>query len=190
MTRNGKLCWTLFSSTFKLSAGTFGGGFVIVPLMRERFVRQLHWIEEQEMLDLVAIAESSPGAIAVNASILVGYHAAGPLGALTAVAGTVLPPLLIITAVSYFYSAVRDHPVAAMAMNGLLAGVAAVVCDVVFTMGRSILAQHSFLAVFIMLAAFAAVRFWNVNIVLVILACGMLGAVSTMARRRKERLER
>ena len=74
--------WQLFLSTFKLSACTFGGGFVIIPLMRERFVKELRWIEEEEMLDLTAIAQSSPGSIAINASILVGYHVAGIPGAL------------------------------------------------------------------------------------------------------------
>lgn len=69
--------WKLFSSTFYLSAFTFGGGFVIIPLMKKKFVDNLHWIEEEEMLDLTAIAQSSPGAIAVNASILVGYRVAG-----------------------------------------------------------------------------------------------------------------
>ena len=64
--------WQLFLSTFKLSACTFGGGFVIIPLMRERFVKELHWIEEEETLDLTAIAQSSPGSIAINASILIG----------------------------------------------------------------------------------------------------------------------
>ena len=78
-------CWQLFLSTFKLSACTFGGGFVIIPLMRERFVKELHWIEEEETLDLTAIAQSSPGSIAINASILVGYHVAGIPGALITV---------------------------------------------------------------------------------------------------------
>ena len=80
-------CWQLFLSTFKLSACTFGGGFVIIPLMRERFVKELHWIEEEETLDLTAIAQSSPGSIAINASILVGYHVAGIPGALITVVG-------------------------------------------------------------------------------------------------------
>ena len=79
--------WQLFLSTFKLSACTFGGGFVIIPLMRERFVKELRWIEEEEMLDLTAIAQSSPGSIAINASILVGYHVAGIPGALITVWG-------------------------------------------------------------------------------------------------------
>lgn len=92
----------LFCSTFKLSACTFGGGFVIIPLMKKKFVEELGWIEEQEMMDLTAIAQSSLGAIAVNASILVGYHVAGIPGALLTVLGTVLPPLGIISAISFF----------------------------------------------------------------------------------------
>ena len=85
---------TLFTSTFKISACTFGGGFVIIPLLRKKFVDELHWIEEDEMLDLTAIAQSSPGAIAVNASIVIGYHVAGIPGALISILGTVLPPLI------------------------------------------------------------------------------------------------
>ena len=86
---------TLFLSTFQLSAFTFGGGFVIIPLIRKKFVEQLGWIGEEEMLDLAAIAQSSPGAIAVNISILVGYRVAGIPGALLTVVGTVTPPLII-----------------------------------------------------------------------------------------------
>ena len=84
---DGRTLRTLFFSTFKLSACTFGGGFVIIPLLRKRFVAELGWIEEQEMLDLAAIAQSSPGAIAVNASILVGYHDFGDLAVLSGVSG-------------------------------------------------------------------------------------------------------
>ena len=112
----------LFASTFKLSACTFGGGFVIIPLMRKKFVEELHWIEEEEMMDLTAIAQSSPGAIAVNASILVGYHVAGIKGALTTVVGTILPPLIIISIISMFYAAFRDNIYVSMAMTGMLVG--------------------------------------------------------------------
>ena len=173
----------LFFSTLKLSAGTFGGGFVIVPLMREKFVNELHWIDEQEMLDLIAIAESSPGAIAVNASILVGYHVAGCLGALLAVLGTVLPPLIIISVISGFYGAVRDNAIVNTAMAGMLAGVAAVICDVVLTMGAGVLRQKRPLYPAIMVLSFIAVRFLNVNIIAVILACAAVGAADTVLRR-------
>ena len=119
----------LFFSTFKLSACTFGGGFVIIPLMRKKFVEELGWIEEDEMMDLTAIAQSSPGAIAVNASILVGYHVAGFSGAMLTVLGTILPPLIIISIISMSYQAFRDNAIVNMAMAGMLCGVAAVICD-------------------------------------------------------------
>ena len=77
MENKGQVLSKLFISTLYLSAFTFGGGYVIVTLMKKKFVDQYHWIEENEMLDLIAIAQSSPGAIAVNASILIGYRIAG-----------------------------------------------------------------------------------------------------------------
>ena len=82
MKKDWRMYTKLFSSTFSLSAFTLGGGYVIVPLMRKKFVDELHWLEEKEMLDLTAIAQSSPGALAVNASILIGYRIAGVLGAI------------------------------------------------------------------------------------------------------------
>lgn len=180
----------LFISTLKLSAGTFGGGFVIVPLMREKFVNDLHWIDEQEMLDLIAIAESSPGAIAVNASILVGYHVAGCLGALLAVLGTVLPPLVIISVISGFYGAVRDNAIVNAAMTCMLAGVAAVICDTVLTMGAGVLRHKRLLYPAVMVLSFIAVRFLNVNIVAVILACAAVGAADTVLRKHGGHLHR
>ena len=180
---------TLFLSTLQLSACTFGGGFVIIPLMRKKFVEKLHWIEEQEMMDLTAIAQSSPGAIAVNASILVGYHVAGVTGALLTILGTILPPLVIISVISLFYTAFRDNAIVNMAMDGMLAGVAAVICDVVFTMGRSVFRLRRILPVVILIVSFAAVRFFSVNIILIILICGSIGALDTW-RREKARKER
>lgn len=177
----------LFGETFRLSACTFGGGFVIIPLMRKRFVEELNWIEEQEMLDLTAIAQSSPGAIAVNASILVGYHVAGIPGALITVLGTVLPPLIIISVISFFYAAFRDNNIVNLAMAGMLAGVAAVICDVVVTMLKGIFKEKRILPVAVLLAAFIATRFLNINIILIILICGIIGAADTFQRERIRR---
>lgn len=96
--------WTLFFSTLYLSAFTFGGGYVIVSLMKKKFVDEYHWIEEDEMLDLIAIAQSAPGAIAVNGAIVVGYKLAGISGALVAIIATILPLFLILTVLSHPYS--------------------------------------------------------------------------------------
>lgn len=177
----------LFWSVFKLSACTFGGGFVIVPLMRKRFVEELGWIEEQEMLDMTAIAQSSPGAIAVNAAILVGYHVAGIPGALLTVLGTVIPPLIIISVISMFYQAFRDNPVVNLVMAGMLCGVAAVIFDVVIDMTKTIFEKKKILPVLVLMGAFIAVRFFSVNILLVILVCGIIGILETWQREKTNR---
>ena len=92
----------LFWSTLYLSAFTFGGGYVIVSLMKKKFVDELGWIDEEEMLDLVAIAQSTPGAIAVNGAIVVGYKLEGIIGVIAAIAGTIIPPFVIISVISFF----------------------------------------------------------------------------------------
>ena len=161
-----------FFSTFELSACTFGGGFVIIPLMRKKFVEELGWIEEDEMMDLTAIAQSSPGAIAVNASILVGYHVAGFPGAMLMVLGTILPPLIIISIISMFYQAFRDNAIVNMAMAGMLCGVAAVICDVVINMAKPFSRKNDYCLLLLCLVLFVAVRFFSVNIIVIILVCG------------------
>lgn len=175
----------LFLSTFQLSACTFGGGFVIIPLMRKKFVEELGWIEEQEMLDLAAIAQSSPGAIAVNASILVGYHVAGAVGALLTIIGTILPPLIILSVISLFYQAFRDNVIVNMAMTGMQAGVAAVICDVVITMTRDLIRKKRILPLLILAGAFIATRFLHTNIIFIILVCGAIGALDTYYHQKK-----
>lgn len=177
----------LFASTFQLSAFTFGGGYVIIPLMRKKFVEKLHWLEEEEMMDLTAIAQSSPGAIAVNASILVGYRIAGIPGALVTVLGTVLPPLLILSVISYFYAAFRDNQIVNLVMKGMGAGVVAVIFDVVLTMGSSIMKVKRVLPVLIMAGAFIATTVFHVNVIVIILVCGVIGALDMKFRERKGR---
>ena len=116
----------LFIETFYLSAFTFGGGYMIVSLMKKKFVNEYHWIEEDEMLDLVAIAQSAPGAIAVNGAIVVGYKLAGISGVIVSVFGAVLPPFLIISVVSVFYEIFRDNRIVAAMLSGMQTGVGAV----------------------------------------------------------------
>lgn len=169
----------LFFSTFRLSACTFGGGFVIIPLLRKRFVEELGWIGEEEMMDMAAIAQSSPGAIAVNASILVGYHVAGVPGALLTVLGSILPPLVIISVISLFYQAFRNNTIVNMAMAGMLCGVAAVIFDVVIDMVKTLLQQKRILPLLMLVGAFAAAHFFDVSIIIIILVCGIIGGLDT-----------
>jgi chromate transporter len=182
-----KLYWQLFSSTFYLSAFTFGGGFVIVPLMRKKFVKDLQWIEEKEMMDLTAIAQSSPGAIAVNASIIIGYRIAGFLGALIATLGTVLPPLLIISVISIFYTQFRDNELIQALLKGMQAGVAAIIVDVVFTLSFNIIKTKRISSIIIMILAFISSYFLNINVIYIILLSGLIGVISLYNRVRKEK---
>ena len=177
----------LFFTTFRVSAFTFGGGFVIIPLLKRKFVDELHWINEEEMLDLTAIAQSSPGAVAVNASVIIGYHVAGLLGALISAIATVLPPLVIISVISVFYKAFRDNVVVSMAMKGMLAGVAAVIFDVVINMASALIKQKRILPLLVMVAAFTASYFFKVNVIVIILVCAFAGVMDSMIRERKRK---
>ena len=152
----------LFWSTLYLSAFTFGGGYVIVTLMKKKFVDEYGWIKEDEMLDLVAIAQSSPGAIAVNGAIVIGYKLAGLLGAATAILATVIPPFVVISAVSLFYNAFRENLVIGLMLEGMQAGVGAVIAVVVYEMGSGIVRGKSWTSNLIMAGAFSGLlRLWS-----------------------------
>ncbi len=183
--RTPKLYWKIFLSTFTLSAFTFGGGYVIVPLMQKKFVIQYGWIDEKEMLNLVAVAQSAPGPIAVNASIMIGYRLGGVLGALVSMLGTVLPPFVIISIISFFYQAFRDNYIVATVMKGMQAGVAAVIVDAVVKMAINVGKEKSVLSYCIMIGSFIVSYFFEVNVVFVILACALVGIVATIIRGRR-----
>ena len=157
----GDVLRKLFFSCLYLSTFTFGGGYVIVTLMKKKFVDELHWmddyhwIDENEMLDLVAIAQSSPGPIAVNGAIVVGYKLAGILGAMTAILGTIIPPFLIISVISVGYHSFRDSYIISQILEGMQAGVGAVIASVVYEM-----------------------------VVYIIIACGMIGVIRTFLSKK------
>lgn len=180
-----KTLLTLFFNMLYISTFTFGGGFVIVTLMKQKFVDKLHWMDESEMLDMTAIAQSSPGAIAVNAAILVGWRIAGFAGMLTAVVATILPPMVILSAISYCYQAFESNRYVALALKGMQAGVAAVILSVVFDLGGKVVRERSALSFFLMILAFLATFVFNVNVVLIILAAAAVGVVSVLGARGK-----
>lgn len=186
MKRDISLYKQLFKSTFMLSAFTFGGGYVIISLMQKKFVEDLKWLSEEEMLNLTAIAQSSPGPVAVNASILVGFKIAGPLGALAAIIGTILPPLIIISIISMFYNAFRQNVVVNAVLQGMQAGVAAVIADVVFNMGGKVCAKKEIISTLVMILAFIATYFIGINVAIIILVAGVVGAIRVSILAGKE----
>lgn len=179
----------LFWSTLCLSTFTFGGGYVIVSLMKKKFVDEYGWIEESEMLDLVAIAQSAPGPMAVNGAIVVGYRLAGILGAAVAAVATILPPFVIIALVSWLYDLFRDSFVVSRLLAGMRAGVGAVIASVVWDMSGDVLRQHSVVSDLILAAAFLAACVFHVSVPYILLACVLLGllrrfAAKMLAKRR------
>lgn len=176
--------WELFLNTLYISTFTFGGGFVIVTLMKKKFVDELKWIDEEEMLDITAMAQSSPGAIAVNAAMLVGWRVAGLAGMLAALLGTILPPLVILSVVSLFYAAFASNRAVALVLAGMQAGVAAVILDVVLTTGRTVVQANPARAAVLMVLAFAANVVFKVNIIFIILGAILLSVLSFLLGRR------
>lgn len=188
-TNKSTILWTLFKSTFLLSAFTFGGGFVIVSLYKKKFVEELKWLDEDEMLDITAIAQSSPGPILVNASVILGYRMAGIAGSLIAVLGTTLPAIVIISVISYFYTQFRSNRIIAIALQVMRAGIAAVIFDVVINLVKNIINTHRALYLLLMLAAFVAAVIFDVNAMLIIIACLTIGIIDLLIHIAKNKKE-
>ena len=183
--------WTLFKSMFVLSACTFGGGFVIVSLMKKRYVEELKWLDEDEMLDVTAITQSCPGPLPVNASVIIGYRMAGVVGSLTAILGTIIPPMVIISIISLFYNQFRTNPYIATALQVMRAGVAAVIFDVVINLAGNVIKTKRILYIAMMVIAFVATYFLDVSAMVVIIVCLCIGLIDlAVTMGKKGRLER
>ena len=178
----------LFLKTLYISAFTFGGGFVIVTFMKKCFVDELHWIDEQEMLDFTALAQSCPGAIAVNGAIVVGYKLAGLAGTLIAIIGTIIPPFVIISLISAFYHAIRDNYLVSQMLEGMQAGVGAVIASVTYEMGCGIIKKKDNVATIVMIAAFIAACLLGINVIYIVIASGAFGVIRTIWNRRRKRV--
>ena len=188
MKKDFKKLWILFRSMFLLSACTFGGGFVIVSLMKKKFVEDLQWLDEDEMLDVTAITQSAPGPLPVNASVIIGYRMAGILGSLTAVFGTILPPMIIISVISLFYEQFRTNRYVATALQVMRAGVAAVIFDVVINLAKNVVKTKRILYIVMMCVAFVCNYLLGVSAMTAIFVCLGIGLIdlAVQAKSRKE----
>ena len=165
----------LFISTFLISAFTVGGGFVLIPLMKAKFVDEYGWLKENEALDLVSIAQSAPGVMACNSSIIMGYRMGGFLGSLTALLATVLPPLITLTIISYFYDAVASNPYVRMFLKGMQCGVTAILIKVVFDLVVKQVKKKLALPLIVMAGTFIAAVVFKINIMQIIAVDAIIG---------------
>ena len=185
-----KILWQLFKATFTLSACSFGCGFVIFSLMKKYFVEELGWIDENEMLDITAIAQSSPGPIPINASVILGYRMAGLLGTITAILGTAIPPMVIISLISVFYKQFRENHVIATALQVMRAGVAAVIFDVVYNLAKNVCRTKSIFYICLMVISFIATAMLDISAMTVIFVClgvGIIDVIISLVQERKSK---
>ncbi|HKM33912.1 MAG TPA: chromate transporter [Lachnospiraceae bacterium] len=166
-----RLLWELFCTVFTISACTFGGGFVIVSLMKKKVVEEKKWLEEDEMLDITAIAQSSPGPIPVNASVILGYRLHGVLGSLIAVLGTILPPMILLSVIAIFYDQFKSNTTINTALAVMRAGVAAVICDVVINLAKNVISTKKALYIGLIIITFIMGYFLKVSAMIIILCC-------------------
>lgn len=164
--------WALFLTFFKINLFTFGGGYTIVPVIRDEFVQKRALIEEEEMLDLTALAQSGPGPMAVNTSILTGYRLCGPLGAAVSLLAATLPCLLVITLLFYVYQSLRTNPWVNAAFSVMGGAISAILLLTTWNMGKVALKKHPAFGSGILLGAFISGFFLHLNAALIIAVSG------------------
>ena len=170
--------WKLFLTFLKIGAFTFGGGYAMIPLIQREVVEKNKWLTDEDILEIVAIAESTPGPIAVNAATFVGYKAAGFFGAFFCTLGVVLPSFLIILAISFVLEAFQGLKAVQYAFNGIRAGVVALILKALITMYKK--CPKGPVSYIVMAASFVAVAVFDAPVLLVIIGCAVFGLVTSL----------
>lgn len=177
----------LFMTMMQISAFTFGGGFVIIGMMQKKFCDELHWISEEEVMDMTAIAQSAPGALAVNSAIIFGYRMGGVAGALVSALAVIIPPIVIISVICQIYDAFCSNTIVQTALQVMRAGVAAVIVDVVIDLAGKVIDTKDMINIVLMIAAFIASWVMGVGSIQIILFFLVLGIARYFLERKKVR---
>jgi len=173
---------SIFLSFLKIGPVTFGGGYAMIPLIEKEVVERRKWLEAEEVADVFAVAQSVPGAVAINAATFIGYRLAGTAGAIAAMAGVLLPTFLIVLLLSAFFLQVHDHPKAEAALYGIRAAVVALICYAGFNIGKTAVLDKTTLG--IALATIAALFLPGLHPALVIVFGFFLGVPLVALRNR------
>lgn len=168
----------LFLTFFKINAFTFGGGYTIVPVIMDEFIRKKNVIEEDEMFDIVALAQSGPGAMAISTTILVGYKIKGPLGAIISTLASVLPCIMIISVISIFYQTFKTNFYVQSALLGISGVISAVLFITTFNMGKNAMKEHPIFSCILMFMSFVLGMFTNINTGVIIVSLGIIGLIT------------
>ncbi len=177
---------TLFWTFFKIGAFTFGGGYAMIPLIQKEVVENKKWITDDDILEIIAIAESTPGPIAINSATFVGYRVCGVLGSFFATLGVVLPSFVIILIISLILEEFQHITAVQYAFNGIRAGVLALLFKALWTMYKK--CTKGLVSYILMASAFAATAFLDVPVLAVIIGCAVIGLVSSLVAERRNKL--
>ena len=175
---------TLFLTFFKIGAFTFGGGYAMIPFIQKEIVEKHGWMSDDDILDIFAIAESTPGPIAINSATFVGWRVAGFFGAALATFGVVLPSFVIILLISFLFNEFADLEAVKYAFQGIRAGVLALLVKALWTMFKK--NPKTLIGYGIMLAAFVLVAFFDLPVLAVIVGCALVGLASFYLLKKKE----
>ena len=179
----GARLWKLFLTFFKIGAFTFGGGYAMIPLIQKEAVETNGWVTDDDILEIIAIAESTPGPIAINSATFVGYRTAGVLGSACATLGVVLPSFVIILLISGILERFQEVQAVQYAFNGIRAGVLALLFKALWTMYKK--SPKGWAAYVVMAAAFVLTAFCKLNVLIVIIFCAVFGLVTSMLAERR-----
>lgn len=167
----------LFLIFFKINLFTFGGGYTIVPVIRDEFVNKKKLIDDEEMLDIVAIAQSGPGPMAINTSLLTGYRIKGWRGALVSLIASFLPCLIIISIMYYLYKYISTNTIVKSIFMCMSGSISAVLLITVYQMARNALSKHKYFGIILMTSSFVAGYFTSINTIFIIITAGLIGLV-------------
>lgn len=173
----------LFCLFFKIGLFTFGGGYAMIPLIQREIVEKHSLVTDDDILEIIAIAESTPGPIAINAATFIGFKVAGFWGSFFATLGVVCPSFLIILIISNILSQFSHIKPVKYAFNGIRAGVLALIIKALYTMYKKI--NKNLFAYIIMALAFILTAFLKVNVLIIIIVCGILGLIYSLVADRK-----
>ena len=173
----------VFAAFFKIGAFTFGGGYAMIPLIQREAVEKHKWVTDEDILDIIAIAESTPGPIAINSATFVGYRAAGVLGSLCATLGVVLPSFITILLISFVLKEFQQVQVVQYAFTGIRAGVLALIVKALWGMYAK--SKKNAVSYIVMAAAFILVAFFDVSALPVLAGCAVFGLVTGEVMRRR-----
>ena len=178
--------WKVFATFFKIGAFTFGGGYAMIPLIQKEAVDKNGWVTEDDILDIIAIAESTPGPIAINSATFVGYRACGVLGSVAATLGVVLPSFVLIFAISFVLRQFQQIKAVQYAFQGIRAGVLALLCKALWGMYKK--NQKNWASYIVMAGSFLLTAIVDVSVLPVLVGCAVFGLVT--ARIMKGKVEK